>query len=109
MGRKPGPPLIDRLLDKVEIRDTGHETPCWLFQGAKSVGGYGRIQLTCSRTLALAHRVAYELFVGPIPDGLEIDHLCRNPACVNPTHLEPVTEKVNAESGERATPTHCPH
>jgi hypothetical protein len=108
MGHKPGAPLINRLLDKVEVRDTGYETPCWLYQGAKTLG-YGRIQLTCSRTLAMAHRVAYELFVGPIPNGLDIDHLCRNPSCVNPTHLEPVTAKVNAERGERANRSHCPH
>jgi hypothetical protein len=60
-----------------------------------------------------AHRVAYELLVGPIPDGMHLDHLCRTPACVNPAHLEPVTPRVNSLRGVsfsavNATKETCP-
>jgi hypothetical protein len=62
--------------------------------------GYGQIGLGGRGTgLGLAHRVAYELLVGPILEGLHLDHLCRNRKCVNPDHLEPVTPKVNANRG----------
>lgn len=54
-----------------------------------------------------AHRWAYEHFVGPIPEGLHLDHLCRVRRCVNPAHLEPVTLAENVRRGERATKTHC--
>jgi hypothetical protein len=81
---------------------------CWLWTGMANANGYGM----CNRApthgrLAAAHRVAYELLVGPIPDGLELDHLCRVRNCVNPTHLEPVT---GAENRRRAglAKTHCP-
>ena len=63
--------------------------------------------------MALAHRFAYETFVGPIPEGLTIDHLCRIRHCVNPEHLEAVTDRVNILRGEgisaqHARATHCP-
>lgn len=66
---------------------------CWLWTGAIQSGGYGEIR-HLGRT-RLAHRVSYEVHVGPIPIGLQLDHLCRNTRCVNPTHLEPVTQSVN--------------
>jgi hypothetical protein len=75
-----------------------------------SKGGYGT--LSRGGTTLLAHRVAYELLVGPIPEGLTLDHLCRNRACVNPDHLEPVTMRVNVLrgvgfAGKNARKTHC--
>lgn len=72
------------------------------------VSGYGRIQV--DRRSCYTHRVAYETFVGPISDGLHLDHLCRNRKCMNPAHLEPVTPLVNAQRGEgNGSETHCPH
>lgn len=102
-GPAPRPALV-RFEAKV-IKDAG----CWLWIGAKQSGGYGRF-MVCSdpRTLILAHRYSYELARGPIPDGLTLDHLCRNTSCVNPEHLEPVTRAVNAQRGSRnAVKTHC--
>lgn len=75
---------------------------CWIWTGYRQPEGYGRVdaktKLTSSGT-RLAHRIAYELLVGPIPDGLHLDHLCRIPACVNPDHLEPVTSAENTRRG----------
>lgn len=79
---------------------------CWEWQAAL-VAGYGTFTPTTGKA-AHAHRWAYEQMIGPIPDGLHLDHLCRNTKCVNPWHLDPVTPKVNAERGERPMRTHCP-
>lgn len=85
---------------------------CWEWQGYRS-HGYGHIYSPTHGRILKAHRVAYELFVGPIPAGLHIDHLCRNRACVRPDHLEPVTAKENLLRGigltaRNAAVTHCP-
>ena len=70
---------------------------CWIWIGAKRPDGYG---LFCvNGRLVRAHRWAYENLIGPIPNGLVIDHLCRVPACVNPDHLEPVTDRINILRG----------
>lgn len=84
-----------------------HLGPCWLWLGTKNSYGYGR--LIINKHERGAHRFAYERQVGPIPAGLEIDHLCRVRHCVNPTHLEPVTTTVNIRRGIRANSlkTHC--
>jgi len=105
MGRKG--PLADRLWARVEKTET-----CWLWTGKPSTGGYGRIG-TVGKKLAPVHRVAYELLRGPVPDGLVLDHLCRVRHCVNPDHLEPVTQRENILRGEGAAAkaarrTHCP-
>lgn len=71
--------------------------PCWLWTAGKT-RGYGHCWLAPCHNLR-AHRAAYELEIGPIPEGLEIDHLCRNLACVRPTHLEPVTHLENVRRG----------
>lgn len=83
--------------------------PCWAWTAAKNKGyGYTLFE---GRTQN-AHRVSYRLLVGPVPEGLELDHLCRNRACVRPDHLEPVTSRVNLLRGEgvsaiHAAKTHC--
>lgn len=75
--------------------------PCWLWLGSRRRdGGYGQIHVSYnaadrSRVVKFAHVYSYELMVGPIPVGLELDHLCRTIMCVNPTHLEPVTSDEN--------------
>ncbi len=83
---------------------------CWLWTGETAGNGYGRVKIG-GQNLA-AHRLAYEWLVGPIPDGLEIDHLCSVRNCVNPTHLEAVTHKENTMRGNTITAaaaakTHC--
>lgn len=83
---------------------------CWLWTGAKTGAGYGAF----STKAALAHRLSYEMLVGPIPAGLVLDHLCRVTACVNPGHLEPVTNRINVLRGTAPTAafhwaTHCIH
>lgn len=75
------------------------ETGCWNFTGSVSKDGYGRRSFDGKMTTA--HRSVYEQLRGPIPDGLDLDHLCRNRRCVNPDHLEPVTRRVNVMRGKR--------
>lgn len=69
-------------------------TGCWLWAKTVSTTGYGQFQIERAR-FRWAHRLSYEAFAGEIPDGLQIDHLCRVRCCVNPSHLEPVTAKEN--------------
>lgn len=97
-----------RFWSKVQLdADTG----CWQWT-ACTADGYGRFHLRRGK-VPPTHRLSYEWLVGPIPEGLHIDHLCRNRGCVNPDHLEPVTPKVNilrgvGPSAQHAVKTHCP-
>lgn len=86
----------ERFWEKVDV---GHPLGCWLWTGASGQWGYGRFNKG-SRTYTASHRYAYEVLIGPIPDGLTLDHLCRNPPCVNPDHLEPVTQRENSLRSE---------
>src|SRR5487761_316916 len=70
---------------------------CWLWLGSISRGGYG--QVWSGKALIPSHRFAYEIYKGKIPEGLQIDHLCRNPFCCNPDHLEATTQKINILRG----------
>lgn len=106
-------PAVDRFAEKIALTDTG----CIEWIGGLNGVGYG--QFYAGRTSldetgkAYAHRWSYEYHVGPIPEGMHLDHLCRNRACVNPDHLEPVTVRENvlrgtAPSALHARKTHCP-
>lgn len=70
---------------------------CWLWLGVLTKSGYGRVY--SGGSLKMAHRVSFEMHVGEIPAGLDLDHLCRVRCCVNPEHLEPVTRKENIRRG----------
>lgn len=88
---------------------------CWEWQGDHYMSGYGRIYYKGKQVRA--HRLSYEHYVGEIPSHLEIDHLCRNPSCVNPKHLEVVTRSENIKRGLlpevlrqiQLRKTHCKH
>lgn len=95
----------ERFWTKVEKTKT-----CWLWTGAKIKRGYGHFRMPTG--VQMAHRVAYELLVGPVPEKMDLDHLCRVHSCVNPSHLEPVPHRVNCLRGDApiaglAKRTHC--
>ena len=110
------PKLIEfRLLSKIKKTET-----CWLWEGQKNVNGYGKIGIG-SRTdktnrMVYAHRLSYEIYVGPIPEYLTINHICKVRNCVNPSHLEAITLIENLKKADlgkntglkQRSKTHCP-
>lgn len=111
MGKAPSNPRL-RFWAKVDT--SGGDASCWPWRGGLFDTGYGAFWLADAGRNVLAHRWAYEQNRGPIPVGLELDHLCRNRRCVNPSHLEPVTTGENLLRGQtlaarNAAKTHCDH
>lgn len=101
-------PAVDRFAERVALTDSG----CMLWLGGLNGVGYGQFYGTGGERI-YAHRWSYEHHVGPIPEGLVLDHLCRVRNCVNPDHLEPVTHAENILRGEgpsarHAQKSHCP-
>jgi hypothetical protein len=102
-------PAVARFWRKV---NTDTLSGCWLWEGAKSVEGYGLFTIRKPK-MVRAHRYAWEALRGPIPSGQQLDHLCRVPTCVNPSHLEIVTTQENTlrgtgKSATNARKTECP-
>lgn len=93
----PLPTAMERFWSKIDRQPDG----CWLWTAGTNRGGYGTFYFD-GRDVK-AHRFAYQTLVGPIPEGLVIDHLCRTRACVNPSHLDPVTAEENVRRGEGPT------
>jgi len=98
--------LLEVEWSRVRIREG-----CWEWVGAKDKFGYGQMAIDCKKYKS--HRITYQWLIGPIPEGLELDHLCRNPNCCNPIHLEPVTHQKNMVRGNagkwQRDKTHCKH
>lgn len=98
----------ERLLSKVQVNP---ETGCWEWTARLFQGGYAQFKDSSDKNRG-GHVVSYEIHIGPVPEGLVLDHLCRNRKCINPAHLEPVSQQINTLRGEgpaakNAVKTHC--
>lgn len=112
---RPPQPLAARFWPKVDKAGAGG---CWIWLASLNGKGYGQINSgPRGGTMLLAHIVAYNLLVGEVPEGLELDHKCSTPSCINPDHLEPVPHAVNVQRGRsgavngarQRAKTHCPN
>lgn len=107
--------ILERFLAKVPHLPRPLDSSCWIWTGSTNGNGYGEMRIDGRKTYA--HRVSHELYIGPIPVGYDIDHLCRNHGCVSPFHIEAVTRRTNTMRGKNpdvqraraAAVTHCPH
>ena len=108
-GPKPRP-IEDRFFEKIQEEDRGYNTPCWIWLAYTDYQGYGQFMAVTAaknpkgnwNVIMAAHRWAYEHWVGPVPDGLELDHLCKVTSCANPYHVEPTTRRENHMRGKAA-------
>jgi hypothetical protein len=110
---KTATPLSERIKNSITVDENG----CWVWNKHITANGYSQISTGSRVTHSLqnrsGHRVSYEVFVGPLIEGMQIDHLCRNRACVNPDHLEQVTPRENIHRSDAVykrlmAKTHCP-
>src|SRR3990167_1684918 len=96
----PPRPIAPRLRARSELRQGPLPDACQVWLGPLDIHGYGRLCVN-GKTIG-AHRAAYELWIGKVPQGLQLDHLCRDRACINPRHLEPVSVGENIRRGHLA-------
>ena len=98
--------LVGPLLNRIKEENRGFKSNCWIWTGSITRDGYGRVWR--NGVSHLIHRLMYRLLEKVIPEGNELDHLCRVRSCCNPSHLEPVPHAVNAHRGYWGQKTHCP-
>jgi hypothetical protein len=108
-------PIRSRIERRVTREDRGHTSPCWIWEGATDKDGYPHMNVyegpsgSRRKRLVRVQRVVHSEYVGPIPEGYEVDHLCHVVQCLNPAHLEAVTpaENLRRRRRRRATETQC--